>query len=569
MWLILATVAAGGGDVAFAVQLIEAIATRGPKRLLVCVCAQSSAEPAAAVEGILNGLLPTGKACVVAVRAAKRARDAAEPVSDWRVLITDFDFGGLSVRGVLQGPLRCFDNGQAAAAALCSPFPLAERPIPLLTVREFGQAAFCPPCPALSGGCWAPRDAWAAAPSKHLDVSSGLLPDCELGVFRIGMPSASDGARICIAQAPAASTEAGGAAGQLDAAAAAGASRSVALIGLPQLPYIVGYFRTERHCRQLGRLTAAFLRLSRMPARAAAEAAGTHAAAAGASSGGGGSAAPASAVECATAAQSVVVLTPFVTEAAFAAFRSGLADVGVASAAGAAAAGTVEAAGAASPAGEARPWSAHISCGSEKIAHASIVRSWACSLPDAIVSAESVTIHLLDTHAVRLSMQHFRCLLAGAAGAIVTGDASLNEALCCASAPADADGTALLKGLPFWYSAEPHKRDVDIGLRAAVAAEAVSRPIIALWDLLDAKTMLKAGDEAAVAPKWMGLCEVLHPSAPLAGLSSDCGSITLSAGASDTRWTALQQSFAAVASALLKRHGNLGERILCLIDDTA
>lgn len=596
MWLVVATVAAGGGDVAFAVQLIEALASRGPRRLVLCVCAQATAEPHAAAERILNGLSPAGRACVAAVRASKRTRDSAEPVCDWRVLNSMLDTRGLSLQGVLQGPLRCFDNGHAAAAALCSPLLSTDGPIPLLTVREFGQSAFCPPCPALSSGCWSSRDAWAAAPSKHIDVSAGLLADRELGVFRISMPPASDGARVCVSPACAAVAGGAGAAGRPDAAAAEGTSGGFAARhdGTPRLPYIVGYFRTERHCRQLGRLSAAFLRLSSMSAAVAARAADS--AVVGAASGAGtagsdsfgigaaGSAADGATARVAsfsTAAQAVVVLMPFVTDAAFAAFCSGLADVGITTmpfhAAAAAAADATGGGGAASAAGDvALPLAAQVSFGSERLASfsvaAPVIRSWACSLPAATAaSPRSITIHVIDTHAVRLPTQYFRCLLAGASAAIVTGDASLNEALCCASAPWQTDDGSTdaerLLGLPFWYSAEPHKRDVDVGLRAAFASAPTSKSIIALRQLLDAKVTprseLAAGEASADDPMWSRLCEALYQKP---GLPSGGCIIADTAGAPGTLWTALQQQFAAAATALLSRSGCLGERILCLVD---
>ncbi|RYG55408.1 hypothetical protein EON66_05385 [archaeon] len=109
--------------------------------------------------------------------------------------------------------------------------------------------------------------------------------------------------------------------------------------------------------------------------------------------------------------------------------------------------------------------------------HVRVEATFACRTGH--VSGELHFVHILDLSCLALDVFSFRHVLARAAGAVVTGDASLNE--------------ALVSGIPFWYSTEPHKRDVQIALTSAV--QRAPPAMRALWQWLDAKT----GDAAAVA----------------------------------------------------------------------
>jgi hypothetical protein len=75
-------------------------------------------------------------------------------------------------------------------------------------------------------------------------------------------------------------------------------------------------------------------------------------------------------------------------------------------------------------------------------------------------STRALTLRLVSLPSLALPIAGFRVLLSCAAAAVVTGDASLNEALCF--------------GVPFWYSCEPHKIGVQEALKRIVCVQAGS-----------------------------------------------------------------------------------------------
>jgi hypothetical protein len=70
------------------------------------------------------------------------------------------------------------------------------------------------------------------------------------------------------------------------------------------------------------------------------------------------------------------------------------------------------------------------------------------------IGAGTVHVEYRDIFDAHLSILQFRCLLHSASACIVTGDASLGEAIC--------------GGVPFWYAAPGHKRDVAADLQKEV-----------------------------------------------------------------------------------------------------
>jgi hypothetical protein len=476
--LFVASVAGGSGDVAFAVSSLAALLDGGevafdaptsttslpPPLLDLAVCRQAG--------GSATGtLLHIARACadsrvslerVGCVRLWTRGADG-RPRAD-ALDLGDESCPELLPPGlaralgapapaalpsvVLQGPLKVFqgrgelaellpgllaprrgwsggatDGGEEGARHCCR----------LVTVREFGQAAFCVQ-PALT-----------LEDDGELDVSAGLGAG-EVGVFALQMPAsgAGDGdgdgdgegggragwevldatfagmrGAAAAAAAAASLTLAGGsetrdgddAAGA--AAVASGASPSPTPSPTipppwdPSHPYALGYFRTARHGAHFGRAVASCL------------VRGGH-------EGGGG------------------VFPVFLPAASVHQFVRGLE-------------GFAEGRVSARLLGEGVRDTAPSSLGAVHVRIKGARKS--SSLPSSPASGLDLDLDLVlplvDSLALALPLPTFRLLLARSAVAVVTGDASLNEALAF--------------GVPFWYSAEGHKAGVARDLRARMS----------------------------------------------------------------------------------------------------
>jgi len=583
--LYIATVAGGGGDTAFAQHLLRSLLQPPPGGSDICVflaiCSQAAADGFAAARAILqadSGIHPR----LQAVRVFERgAGDRVHALSGWRTAEGALsgrlaDAPGPSVDdigAVLQGPLRCFDSGAHAVTQCVGPSGFSSsdgaepghacaRAVPLITVREFGQAAFCRP----------PSVAWTPASTGELDASAGLatgrgllvglhsgaaaaapqatheipLAGGELGIFDIPMPHGAMRARCHLVDpglGPARTAELAvvPTAAGVGVATAAGVEGGSARSADSAVPYVVGYFRTDRHARQLGRLVACH---------------GIMTCAIGEKD---GTSSPDSSRSATRAIGSVAVLLPSTSATAMRAFKQGLQDV---------LADAVVEAGADHVSGQLLSWlfSASESCGAtvrtgsvaaDATASCSVVQQGATHRLN--VPALGLVIIVADIHACKLPNAQFRQLLAGAAAAVVTGDATLNEVLCCNDENASAvfgdklttSGIALsagvesalcscssdaaeeplslavagataqtyeisgrsdmlvaTSGVPFWYSAEPHKRAVELDLKAAVqtrAAEGSVAPSVASPSVLAERAPLASAAAQVVAQLWKAL----------------------------------------------------------------
>ncbi len=122
-----------------------------------------------------------------------------------------------------------------------------------------------------------------------------------------------------------------------------------------------------------------------------------------------------------------------------------------------------------------------------------------------------------------LPLSEFRALLASSAACLVTGDSSLNEAIC-------ADRV-------FQYSCEPHKVDVEKSLKAMVGSKDSSdwsEIISALWRFTSARS------DAEAAKSWSALCAALP--------------------ATTDRWAAVRSAFASYTGEIRRQHAHLGSR---------
>jgi hypothetical protein len=458
--LFVASVAGGSGDVAFAVSSLAALLDDGPPLLDLAVCKQAGGSPTIALLHIVAACADSRVSLerVGCVRLWTRGADG-RPRAD-ALDLGDESCPELLPQGlaralgepapaalpsvVLQGPLKVFqgrgelaellpgllaprrgwsggatDGGEEGARHCCR----------LVTVREFGQAAFCVQ-PALT-----------LEDDGELDVSAGLGAG-EVGVFALQMPAsgAGDGegwgggragrevldatfagmrGAAAAAAAAASLTLAGGsetrdgddAAGA--AAVASGASPSPTPSPTipppwdPSHPYALGYFRTVRHGAHFGRAVASCL------------VRGGH-------EGGGG------------------VFPVFLPAASVHQFVRGLE-------------GFAEGRVSARLLGEGVRDTAPSSLGAVHVRIKGARKS--SSLPSSPASGLDLDLDLVlplvDSLALALPLPTFRLLLARSAVAVVTGDASLNEALAF--------------GVPFWYSAEGHKAGVARDLRARMS----------------------------------------------------------------------------------------------------
>jgi hypothetical protein len=514
--LYLATCAGGGGDVAFALNLAASGGLARRCRLGVLLCQQAHGDGAQALVALRQQLetLPE-VANITLLGSASRVGDdvrldagAAAPLDAWLQLAGSRP----SQLRVMQGPLALWAGADAAAewlaraspawaaaaAAAAASVPSAPAAAPLLrlllTVREFGMAPFCAPPPPLRDG-------------RSLDVSAGLGPG-ELGVFSLP-PLAPVPLAVLLRESK-------------SAAAAGSRFKGAAACDC----YFVGYHRTDRHGAQLARIVAHGLALR------AAEAAEAAAAEAGAA---------ATAAGCPTP-QLHVRATVFLPASARRRFVAHLCEHPLFAAPadgsdGSAVESPAAASVAATPSGDG---------GAAVYGDGSDVLELTATL-SSTVAPVAVTLTTVDVFALRLPLPAFRALLAGADAAVVTGDATLNEALAY--------------GLPCWYAPEGHKAGVDASLRALLFGGGGS-----------------GGDEggaSAESSPQPAPAAVQHWYAYVDGGGGGggkppsrqqlAGAWAALVGGSDTGAAAFRAAFAAWAAGVLASRGRLADRVAALL----
>ena len=397
--LVLATVAGGSGDIAFVVNAIRCLRAsdndRLTRTLVLLLVKQAAGSAAEALASVLAALAHDGCACDDAfafVGSAARAGCTADSLEDVQIECISTK-AVAPIRCILQGPLCLFSSAAVARSELSRAGIGIAPDCRLVTIREFGQAAFCsPPC----------------------DFSSGLAAD-ELGIFALQDVHALR-------------------------------DRGSAL-ALP--PYAVGYFRSARHATQFARLALATL-LAPSPLTSSAVTA-----------------------TCARATLYLAAGASHVTTVAR--LVSSLASHPA-----------VERASEnwLSGADNASNFSSHVvdeipapsPCSVEEGTLVVEVSLWTRkyvlpppsaptpssdgpqhsppSLPSPTAAAADLVLSVRALPAAGLPLASFRSLLVGALGAVVTGDATLNEGLAA--------------GIPLWYSAEGHKGGVAAALRDLV-----------------------------------------------------------------------------------------------------
>ena len=342
--LLIATIAGGGGDIAFAANLLGCLPLGIPISLLLCKQAGGSA--ASALDELRS--FNTDTRFVTVCTSTRGPHDTLLNFN--RLEGSATSVAELIPSVIIQAPLRLFPSIADARAKLAlvgyTALGSSAAPIRLVTLREFGQSSFC-----------------AASSQFDVDLSSGLGAS-ELGVFQLRDMRRS----------------------------------AAATLGTP---YFVGYFRNPRHSAQFA--LAVVSALTSLPLR----------------------------------------------ELAHNSRFSGCTHV-------------VWLAAAAVPAEDSVTRSL-ISALQRHPAVASVDTTQSSSTTDAHAAAEADSlarialtmhdhrvIHLHVRRLPRLPMRKFRILLRNCAGAVVTGDATLNEALTA--------------GVPFWYSPEGHKAAVRASL---------------------------------------------------------------------------------------------------------
>lgn len=378
--LLVASVAGGHGDVAFAARAARALLEEPDVLLAVCLVKQSAGSGARALAALVAaaGIGSDDGGRVVALRLLLRQNEGAIPEdlvaasallapSAARLLGEGATF---APDVVLQCPLKVFTSGAAAAAAagMRGPGDGAAR---LVTVREFGHHPFaCLSRPERDG---------------DLDLAAGLADD-EIGVFG-GI----------------AAERSGGDCGELDAALAAAQIASHASL-------CVGHFRSSKGAKAFGRAVAYLAAMS------------------GGGGGGGGDG---------ELGAALAALFPRDLEGDV---LAGLAD---------------------HPLVEGAP--------------ACVDGALRFSLRGG--RGGGVAVPIRDLPSLGLSSRAFVGLLARARFAVVTGDASLNEALA--------------SGVPFCYSVEPHKAALASSLRQLASAGGGGNAcdgaadVLNFWQLLD------------------------------------------------------------------------------------
>lgn len=491
--LFLATCAGGGGDVAFALNMAAGLA--GRCRLGVLVCQQAHGNGAQALEALRGQTagLPAAASVALLGAATRLGNDdvrldagTGARLNDW---LREHGTPPAQLR-VLQGPLALWAGAHAAAGWLAQAAPSwaaaavaaaasSDALRQLLTVREFGMAAFCSP-PTGDG--------------RAVDVSSGLGAG-ELGVFALPRPSPAPLAELLRESAVP------------DAAAPCGRSDS----------YFVGYHRADRHAAQLARVVAYGLAL-----RAAEAAVGRQ------------------------PPLQPLRATVFLPASSRRRFREHLREHPLFAPAG----GSGSSSGAAPL--------ATIDGSSDDVLELTATLPPVGSVAAAAggggegnpVAAAPVTLTLVDVFALRLPVPAFRSLLAGADAAVVTGDASLNEALC--------------NGLPCWYAREGHKAGVDAPLRAllagsgdSVAAVAAAPALVRRWYThVDGSGHTSGGDSSGGTPA---------PLPPEQQLADSWAALVGGGDAGLPCPAAFRAAFAAWAAGVLATHGRLVDRVAALL----
>jgi hypothetical protein len=416
--LYFATIAAGGGDIAFAMHAIAAMLARG-LQLHVAISAQAGADPIESAYQLARVLeeFDVDVANLREITAGTRV-----DTSSWKCLVNWKSLAALKehmhsgagsistptaglraeaslanlFRCVIQGPLRLFESGEAAVQAVHG----VVRTIPMLTIREFGQALFCSssvagllalqslPAASLSEASsplqmdlmeelrQVAQFAIAHLPSTpstdlhknvHIDLSAGCAPG-EIGVFKEHFAFQAAGDRK-------------GVVGSTDAEAAI---------------YFAGYYRTSRHSRRFAHLV-----IGQMTTR---HALGLE-------------------VSQSSPAKATVWLP--MDAISLDAFTAGLAEcTGV---------------------------SDITTLFDAEVSH--VIRL-------ALPGGTPCELTLKDIWTRKISMRDFQMWMAGSSGCCVTGDASFNEALAA--------------NLPFVYSAEPHKQGVATALLSLLGQEAAA-----------------------------------------------------------------------------------------------
>ncbi len=483
--LYVASVAGGGGDVAFAGGVLRALLGPGapPVALALCVVKQAGGSAAAALLELARDVPAPLLARLRSVRLLERAgagarAAAAEPQlleqlpPLLRSLLLD-RAARADADVVLQGPLRVFGSGAEALAAASDSGPLASEQLPpppppppplprqprLVTIREFGQARFA----ALS----------EPAHAGDIDASAGLAHG-ELGVFDVRSQLVEDviahdeafgaGAALPQPRTPLALDE------ELLALLPAGAARDAVGAAAAPRPFVVGYFRTARYAAAFGRAVASALALD-------------------ASAGTGGDAAG-SAADAADGGD-LVVFMPVGDATAAAHFLSGL---------------------------RSHPHVAAVESeeGETALRVSLLVGSGAAG--DSVGLHSRRRLALIDSMGMGLPRRCFRRLLARARLAVVTGDATLSEALAF--------------GAPFLYCAEGHKGGVRDALRELAG---------------------RGGGGGAVAAFW-AFCE--DGGSPWSSLES-----ALAGGG----WPALASAFSVWSGSVCASRGGLATRVRALV----
>ena len=388
--LYIVTTSQGGGDIAFACNLFRELVESGRnsiRRLAALVCAQSSTDPNEMIRRFQRDVeLVPGNVDACIIGASRRHDDAfamdaaaSSALINW---LTSLPVG-TSLR-VVQGPLKLFHEAKDAQLCLDSlDDAVRGRSLDygLLTIREFGQSAFCSPC---MRPC-------------NVDLSSGLGDD-EVGIFRLPPPEPLTVLPTALLGS------------LMDSD---GGSMS------SPLPYFVGYYRTPKHGLQFSRLILAGLasRLMRTTTKSDTANAAT------------------------VAVTRAVVLASFDSVTAecsqyVSAILTGL---------------------------RCHPWvsSANLITSTDDASTNARITVELNSAQQAIPLCRILEVDLIDVFSLCLPLHQFRSLLAHCDGAVVTGDATLNEALAF--------------GVPFWYSTEGHKIFVQRSLSQLIASSAEPR----------------------------------------------------------------------------------------------
>ena len=376
--LFLATIAAGGGDLAFAAAAIRALAqprsARSAPPLAYAVVAQAGRSALDVAPLLAAALESTGTAVPCLGCFARGADNAVARVREEGAAAPSPPPLPFTLRGILQGPLHLFDTPCAALAALGLP-PQAPPPR-LLTVREFGMARFLPPL--------------HLQPAAGAQQVSAGLGEAEWGVWGCLPPPPPP----CLPPAPS--------------------------------PHALGYFRTPEHGARLGALAVSALLLHPTPTP-----------------------------------HLLRILAP----------RAALIHVQAGIAAHPALLRVVQLEQRESSAGSAGEEEEQTK---EEEGLLFLRLEW--QGPTAPLTA-ILSLVPLDTPSHPLPAPHFRALLSTALCAVVTGDASANEALAA--------------GIPFLYSAEPHKAEFEAQLLACArgsAGGACGEAVAGVWDVCSTRS---------------------------------------------------------------------------------